>query len=152
MYLISPGVSGCGVERRRDNGGARRVWLAGSAIVLMAVALFAVGSRRVEAAGAAGQSSSDVSAASLANYPLVVHVSGSYWDMHDGLNTIDATIDSAKYKLVTVNTPQLIALGDYHARIVPPKKTPAYIVDREYEFLFPDGKTAKFQLCGEWEQ
>ncbi len=85
---------------------------------------------------------------------MVVHVTGSYWSLRGALgwSNLDVTIDSVKYQLMSEGPSSMLALGDYHARILAPKKTPAYIVNREYEFLFPDGKTAKFQLCGEWAQ
>jgi hypothetical protein len=103
-------------------------------------------------AGATAQPSSASEEANAANYPVTVHVTASCVNWHEGLNTLDATIDSVKYKLVTQGTIQLLALGDYHARLVAPRKTPpAYIASRNYEFLLPEGKTAQFYLCGEWQ-
>ena len=156
MYLISPGVSGCGVQRRKDGRRASRVALVGAVIVLMAVAAFAVGSRRVEAAGAAGKNAgvAQTAGAKTADFPLTAHVTASSWEEGFPTNTVEVTIDSVNYRMITrTYAVAFLALGDYPARIVvakKPSKLAAYWVNGAYEFQCPDGKVVEFSLVGQW--
>jgi hypothetical protein len=154
MYLISPGAVGsCGVERQGDERSARRVLWLGAAIVLVVAALFAVGSRRVEAAGAVAQTGGS-GAATNADFPLTAHVTASFKDMDAPRCTVDVTIDSVKYRMITtMYSTAYIALGDYPARVVLPKKPSklaAYWKSGVYEFQLPDRTTAEFAAIGQW--
>jgi hypothetical protein len=71
---------------------------------------------------------------------------------------LNAVIEGKKYELYSEDV-LVFALhtGDYKARIIPidvkRQKVVAgeYEIDREYEFLFPDGKTRSYVVAGESE-
>ena len=46
---------------------------------------------------------------------------------------------------------QLLVLGDYKAKLVKDEHRTTYDSYQVYEFLFPDGKTRKFQVVGQIE-
>jgi len=87
-----------------------------------------------------------------ADFPITIHVTGSYWDTVGLTNTLDVTIDSVSYQLITRSTNAYLALGDYPARIDlghRPPKVPPYMVRRAYELQYPDGKTGYYTVTGQ---
>jgi hypothetical protein len=46
---------------------------------------------------------------------------------------------------------QVLALGDYKAKIFHEEHKTAYDLSRSYEFIFPDKKTRKFLVVGQTE-
>lgn len=65
---------------------------------------------------------------------------------------IVAIIDGKKVELdSTLRTSALLKIGYYKARIVKDDPPGAYEYQREYEFLFPDGKTRQYLVVGEGE-
>ena len=90
-----------------------------------------------------------------AYYNVTVHVSASSLAGPDSsypfLNVI---IDGKNYQLLgegrLVNSKgyELLTLGDYKARLVTDQHSSAYESWQAYEFLFPDGRTLKFDVVG----
>ena len=65
---------------------------------------------------------------------------------------LTVTIDAKRYELEGEQLrPQLLSTGDYQARLIKDEKTSAAEYRREYEFIFSDGKTAKYAVVGESE-
>jgi hypothetical protein len=101
-------------------------------------------------------------AASPSDYPVKIHVvsselksecssetKGSDCGLHQLLTV---TIDAKKYKLETTRVrPLLLLPGDYHARVTKEKKKGSSEYFREYEVLYPDGKTMKYIVVGEFD-
>ena len=88
-----------------------------------------------------------------AEYTINVHV-GSSRMVIEGTSLahqqrVSAVIDGKKCELesdVAVN--QVLALGDYKAKLIQNEHKNAYDSFQIYEFLFPDKKTRKFWLVG----
>jgi hypothetical protein len=82
-------------------------------------------------------------------YSINVHVTSSYTlAIGQGL---DVVIHAKKYQLSGVPRGGLLALGDYKAKLVKDEHQTAYESSQEYEFLFPDNKTRKFEVVGQSE-
>lgn len=101
--------------------------------------------------------STALSAATLApaapapdEYSINVHVTSSY--LFGGGNGLDVVISAKKYQLGGFPPALgLLAPGDYKAKLIKDKHLTAYRSDQEYEFLFPDTKTQKFNVVGQSE-
>jgi hypothetical protein len=113
------------------------------------IALFAV---LLAAAPATAQSPAD--------YTITVHVSSSRWAIVPGnlatasVQLLDVVIDGKKYDLeanAPSNSPSVLALGDYKAKLVQDEHKTAYESSETYELLFPDKKTRKFMVVGQTE-
>ena len=138
-------------SRRRATSRATRAILLSAFAATIALAPFALTARH--AAAAPTLASQTAPASTNAQFPLIVHVTASFWDINRAQNTIDATIDSVRYELRSNNHDAFLAPGDYPARIVKGRsKLPSYWVSRTFELQFPDGKTANFLLSGQWAQ
>jgi hypothetical protein len=101
-----------------------------------------------------------------ADYTLTAHVRSSRLGQ-ECESVLGRTDCSGKLHLIVViNERQyelagyydyLLVLGDYKARLVPEDTSTsdnppaAYDYRRKYEFLFPDGKTRKYDVVGETE-
>ncbi len=103
-----------------------------------------------------------------ADYAIAVHVQSSQLvnacyvilghvtcDTRQHLN---AVIDGRKYELnCNGDFDVLLRTGDYKARLLPDEPRAGdyqpgnYEYRKQYEFLFPDGKTRKYQVVGESE-
>jgi hypothetical protein len=101
-------------------------------------------------------------AADPSDYSVKVHVASS--ELKDacatdtkgatcGLNQLlTVTIDGKKYKLESGGfQTELLPPGDYQARIIKDTKGSSGAYHRIYELLFSDGKTARYQVVGEFE-
>jgi hypothetical protein len=88
-----------------------------------------------------------------ADYTITVHVSASRIAFAGhGVQDLDVVIASKKYELISdLGVGQLLALGDYQAKLVTNDHRTTYDSYQAYEFLFPDGKTRKFDVVGQWE-
>jgi hypothetical protein len=94
-----------------------------------------------------------------ADYTITVHVSSSHWTVAPGffssqaVQQLDVVIEGKKYDLEATaqNSPTLLALGDYKAKLVQDEHKTAYESSQAYELLFPDKKTRKFMVVGETE-
>lgn len=85
-----------------------------------------------------------------ADYTVNVHVSRSRY-VRNG-QWVNVTIDGKKYELECFNnTGELLALGDYKARLVKDQHRTTYDSYQMYEFLLPDQKTRKFTVKGQME-
>jgi len=93
-------------------------------------------------------------------YQLKVHVvsskvSGSCATKRTGFNcaVLNVTIDGKKYRLEgNCGSVNVLRVGDYPARIVKDEAEGPAAYRREYEFLFADGETGRYQVVGESEQ
>jgi hypothetical protein len=83
------------------------------------------------------------------DYSINVHVTSSY--LLNGLQAMDVVIHSKKYQLSGVFRVGLLAPGDYKAKLVKDEHKTAYQSAQEYEFLYPDNKTGKFEVVGQSE-
>jgi len=87
-----------------------------------------------------------------ADYNVNVHVSAS--SMVPNTNgpgyfpSLNVEIAGVNYQLLGERFFDLLALGDYKARLVKDQHNSAYESLQVYEFLFPDGKTMKFDVTG----
>jgi hypothetical protein len=93
-------------------------------------------------------------AADAKDFPIKVHVSSS--ELKPGVNGltqfIAVVIDGKKYELELNHVSyRIIHPGDYQARMVSDQSLGTGEFDREYEILFADGKTAKYEVAGEFE-
>ena len=98
-----------------------------------------------------------------AECPIVVHVVSSHLekDYSGGVASIeqvlDVVIDGQKYELignpvmVAATRPGTIVPSDYKARVLQEKRKGNYAYSAEYEILFPDQTTEKFDVIGESE-
>jgi len=84
------------------------------------------------------------------DYSINVHVTSSY-TLAEGRLGLDVVIHAKKYQLLGVPTRGLLAPGDYKAKVVKDEHPAAYQSYQEYEFLFPDNKTRKFEVVGQSE-
>jgi hypothetical protein len=73
-----------------------------------------------------------------ADYPVNVHVGSSSIDLA-GHQVLEVVIDAKKYELRSeLSIGQLLALGDYKAKLVKNDHQTVYDSFQVYEFLFPD--------------
>jgi hypothetical protein len=88
-----------------------------------------------------------------ADYTITIHVSATrIASAGTGVQDLDVIIDAKKYELNSDRAVgQLLALGDYKAKLVEDSHKTTYDSYQVYEFLFPDGKTRKFQVVGQIE-
>ena len=84
-----------------------------------------------------------------ADYTINVHVSAARIDSR-GFVRLKVTLDGKKYELQGLDDVSLLVPGDYKAKKVPLKVKDAHTYDvyGNYEFLFPDGKTRRYNLVG----
>jgi hypothetical protein len=83
-------------------------------------------------------------------YSINVHVTSSYTLAENRLG-LDVVINAKKYQLLGVPTHGLLAPGDYKAKLITDEHPTAYNSYQEYEFLFPDKKTRRFEVVGQSE-
>jgi hypothetical protein len=88
-----------------------------------------------------------------ADYTITIHVSATRTaSVGIGVQDLDVIIDAKKYELNSDRAVgQLLALGDYKAKLFEDSHKTTYDSYQVYEFLFPDGKTRKFQVVGQIE-
>ena len=88
-----------------------------------------------------------------ADYTITIHVSASrIASAGTGIQDLDVIINARKYELISDRAVgQLLALGDYKAKLVEDSHKTTYESNQFYEFLFPDDKTRKFQVVGQSE-
>lgn len=92
-------------------------------------------------------------------YPLKVHVvssevSATCATIARGFNcgVLNVTIDGKKYRLEgDCGVLNVLHTGDYPARIVKDQAAGPAAYVRQYELLFANGKTGKYQVVGESE-
>ena len=86
-------------------------------------------------------------------YPITVHVTASYYrgGVYGHQLELDVVIDGRKYSLGGTTNNGLLALGDYKAKLVRDDHKTTYESYQEYELLFPDKKTRKFDVIGQSE-
>jgi len=66
--------------------------------------------------------------------------------------TAGAIIDGKKYELQSyLGVGDLLALGDYKAKLIQNDQKTTYDSYQAYEFLFPDKKTRRFDVIGQIE-
>lgn len=90
----------------------------------------------------------------LADYTINVHVSASRTasgGVHNAWQRLNVLIDGKKYELESGFPNELLALGDYKARLIKDEHPTTYDSFQVYEFLFPDQKTRKFTVVGQTE-
>jgi hypothetical protein len=85
--------------------------------------------------------------------PVTVHVRSSYFLYANGVTTqmLDTVIDGKKFALAGISSGELLALGDYKAKLIKDEHKTSYGSHQIYEFLFPDGKTRNFTVVGQTE-
>jgi len=89
-----------------------------------------------------------------ADYTIAVHVQSSRTIAEWGATSqqLSVVIDGKHYEIhAYVNTPYVLRVGDYRARLHTPDAGTAYEYKRIYEILFPDGKTRDYLVVGEEE-
>jgi hypothetical protein len=128
--------------------------LAASVIVLSGLAL--IGTLAARAAD---------NKADPAQYTVAVHVSGSAYaytipnNSNLQFEVITATIDGKHYQLqgptssakVFTHGNGLLNPGDYHAKLTEDKHNTSYESLEQFEILFPDGTTRKFNVVAQSE-
>ena len=88
------------------------------------------------------------------DYPIKVHVSSSelYGSKNPDLQVLRVVIDGKKFQLIGVGSkPWALHVGDYPARVIKDRPIAGGQYERRYELMFPDGKTAQFDVGGESE-
>jgi hypothetical protein len=85
-----------------------------------------------------------------ADYTITAHVRSSEIPSGSGAQRVEAVIDGKNYLLLR-SAAAVLRVGDYKARVVDDKSLRAEEYNRTYEFIFQDGKTAKFYVIGESE-
>jgi hypothetical protein len=88
-----------------------------------------------------------------ADYTITVHVSASRLVLAArGAQDLDVIIDGKKYELQSyLGVGDLLALGDYKAKLIQNDQKTTYDSYQAYEFLFPDKKTRRFDVIGQIE-
>jgi len=86
-----------------------------------------------------------------ADYTINVHVTASNSYIAHPVLILNVVIGGKNYVLRGYLGGSLLALGDYKAKLVRDEHKVAYESIQEYEFLFPDMKTAKFGVVGQTE-
>jgi hypothetical protein len=92
-------------------------------------------------------------------YPLTVHVSAaaSASPSNYAVEILTVTIDGKHYQLAgtgysgKVCCSGLIDLGDYHAKLTKDQHKTSYESLQQYEILFPDGSTRRFDVIAQSE-
>jgi hypothetical protein len=87
-------------------------------------------------------------------YPIKVHVTSSelYGSSNPDLQVLRVVIDGKKYQLIGLGSkPWALHLGDYRARVITDREIGGAEYERRYELIFPDGKTAQYEVGGESE-
>ncbi|HWW18148.1 MAG TPA: hypothetical protein VNY81_05955 [Candidatus Saccharimonadales bacterium] len=98
-------------------------------------------------------------------YSVKIHVTSSRWVVEPALDGPQArqklTVTIGGSKKYELEAPVLkanlqagvavLALGDYKAKLVQDEHKSTYEFSRAYEFLFPDQKTRKFTVVGQFE-
>jgi hypothetical protein len=82
-----------------------------------------------------------------ADYTINVHVSASYVTETMKVE-LSVVIKAKKYQLRGNAINEVLALGDYKAKLLRDEHRTAYDSYQTYEFLFPDGKTRQYQVVG----
>jgi hypothetical protein len=84
---------------------------------------------------------------------ITIHVSATRIAFGGHLvQDLDVIIDGKKYELISeLGVGRLLVLGDYKAKLVKDDHRTTYDSYQVYEFLFPDGKTRKFDVVGQIE-
>jgi len=87
-----------------------------------------------------------------AEYNTNIHVSASRIVYYAGLtfSHLEVSIGGKKYEL-ECSLVELLALGDYKAKLVQDEHKTAYESIQTYEFLFPDNKTLKYKVVAQTE-
>jgi hypothetical protein len=87
-----------------------------------------------------------------AEYNTNIHVSASRYVFYANLtfSHLDVSIGGKKYELECPLV-ELLALGDYKAKLVQDEHKTAYESIQTYEFLFPDNKTLKYKVVAQTE-
>jgi hypothetical protein len=87
------------------------------------------------------------------DYPITIHVTASRGIVTaHGAQDLDVIIDGKKYELQSyLGVGDLLALGDYKAKLVLNDHKTDYDSHQAYEFLFSDRKTRRFDVVGHWE-
>jgi hypothetical protein len=83
------------------------------------------------------------------DYIINIHVTSSY--ILNGEQYLDVLINAKKYQLEGLLRGGLLSLGDYKAKLTKDEHHTSYSSSQEYELLFPDNKTRKFQVVGQSE-
>jgi hypothetical protein len=88
-----------------------------------------------------------------AEYDVVVHIqSTALYPAGTGfIQRVAAVIGGKKFELMRFVDRSTLRIGDYKAKIVEDKPTREEEYTRTFEFLFKDGKTARFFVTGESE-
>ncbi len=88
-----------------------------------------------------------------ADYTITVHVSASRLVREGhGAQDLDVVIDGKKYELLSeLGVGDLLALGDYKAKLVLNDHRTDYDSHQAYEFLFPDKRTRTFNVVAQIE-
>jgi hypothetical protein len=89
-----------------------------------------------------------------ADSTITIHVNATRiaFAGHGYSQDLDVIIDGKKYELLSeLGISQLLALGDYKAKLVKDDHRTTYDSYQVYEFLFADGKTRKFDVVGQIE-
>jgi hypothetical protein len=94
-------------------------------------------------------------------YTLVLHVSGSrYGELitvgsiipNPGREILTATVGNRHYQLLgDTSAKALTDPGDYHARLTKDEHKTSYESVQEFEILFPDGTTRRFEVTAQSE-
>ena len=97
-------------------------------------------------------------AQTLDDYPITVHVSsarsilvpaGSIGAVQ--YQQLNVTINGKRFELSAKSDGSLLTLGDYQAKLVENQRKTSYESLQTYEFLFADGKMARFTVTGQSE-
>jgi len=95
-----------------------------------------------------------------ADYPLAVHVSASAYAPTSNLyQTLTAAIGNMHYQLLGLtcgsklcsHASGLINPGDYHAKLIQDEHKTSYESLQQFEILFPDGSTRRFDVIAQAE-
>ncbi len=99
----------------------------------------------------------DTKSANPADYPVIVHVVYSHFDVYDkpALQRLDVVIDGQQMELrCNGGGTGVLALADYHAMfrkgkaLGAPSKTNGFDSHDSYRFLLPDGTIRDFDIVG----
>ena len=97
-------------------------------------------------------------------YTIKAHVTASHWSVapttfgSPAVQRLEVTIEGKKFVLEAPAREgdlgrgvTLLALGDYKGKLVQDVHKSTYESSQAYEFLFPDNKTRKFFVVGQFE-
>ena len=88
------------------------------------------------------------------DYPIKIHVSSSelYASANRDMQVLHVVINGKKFQLIGLGSkPWALHVGDYPARLIKDRPIAAGQYERRYELMFPDGKTAQYEVGGESE-